>query len=402
MNSLPIQPKAFLERLVQPGIFLGLFAIPLSISISYVIIGLLLLIWAALRWPVLLSTARHSQHSQHSLYAGFYLFLACALLQAPFGIEVSKSLLALLKLAFLFSFALLLCVELRKEHIPKALLTLLCGQSLAALHTCLTVFLPQLPEIFVGPLSEAGQLALSCVLALGLLLYAVHDVRFRSKLPLRCIFLCILLCILLCALAINMKRGPWLGVLLCSSLLLLHYRPKLALIFLLGCFLILLGIDPLRERLLASQEHFFVPGGRSTIWAIGMELVQRFPLGIGYENSSILGKFSTDIPPELKHFHNNLLNIWVECGFLGLCFFLYWVYRIVVSIWSSRSTLIPQERLLLITLGLALLSSQLAGIIEYNFGDTEVFFVNLVVLGILGALLRKKGVGDMRLNRTFF
>ena len=90
-------------------------------------------------------------------------------------------------------------------------------------------------------------------------------------------------------------------------------------------------IDPLRQRLEHSSEHFFIAGGRNVIWQIGTELTRQYPLGIGFGNSAFLQKFDPQIPTELRHFHNNFLNVAVETGWLGLCAFIWWLLSIFRS-----------------------------------------------------------------------
>jgi O-antigen ligase len=137
------------------------------------------------------------------------------------------------------------------------------------------------------------------------------------------------------------------------------------------------SITPVRDRLLSSYSHFTIEGGRSTIWRIGAELLSEYPLGIGYHNSGVLREFAPEIPSELKHFHNNLLNIATETGWLGVAIFL-WLLTIAI-----RCCFRDRRDPLYVAFGAALISWQVAGLVEYNFGDSEVTIMVWVLLGLI-------------------
>ena len=141
------------------------------------------------------------------------------------------------------------------------------------------------------------------------------------------------------ALLVNLKRGPWAGALVGGLALLFFVSRKNMVRFLIVVGIAFFALQPIRTRLANSYNDFFIAGGRSVIWDIGVDLSARFPLGIGFGNSEILRAYSDEIPPELRHFHNNLLNILVECGWLGVMAFLYWLLVFVVDrICSTRQT----------------------------------------------------------------
>lgn len=181
-------------------------------------------------------------------------------------------------------------------------------------------------------------------------------------------------------LLINLKRGPWLGVTVaCLVLLFLHAR-KLLLPLIATLIALFFFVYPLRLRLEQSSRDFFIAGGRSIIWEIGADLALRYPLGIGYDNSPILHKFSPEIPDNLVHFHNNVLNVAVESGWLGLLAYLWFIVAILrVAFRRDRAS---PEATLLNALACAVLSWQIAGLFEYNFGDSEVFLVAIMLTGI--------------------
>jgi hypothetical protein len=177
-------------------------------------------------------------------------------------------------------------------------------------------------------------------------------------------------------LIINLKRGPWLGVSAALIFLLLKKRPKVVLPILIIGLTALLSIAPLRERAYQSRDHFFIAGGRSAIWSVGAELVTRYPLGIGFGNSKILRSFSTEIPYQHRHFHNNLLNLVVETGWINSAIFVSWIIILI-------NTALKTNTLLTIGMACSLLAWQIAGISEYNIGDSEIMLIAFIIAGLI-------------------
>jgi O-antigen ligase len=195
------------------------------------------------------------------------------------------------------------------------------------------------------------------------------------------------------ALLLNLKRGPWLGVTIGAGVFFLVYARKFLAIILTATVVVAATVPPIRERLAVSYDHFTISGGRSTIWRIGGELISQYPLGIGYHNSGIMRQFSLEIPPELKHFHNNLINIAAESGILTAAIFCWFIYAIV------RVCLRRPYITLHVAIGCAIISWQVAGLVEYNFGDSEVMIIVWILLGLVLGNLRRQG-DHARTNAT--
>jgi hypothetical protein len=196
----------------------------------------------------------------------------------------------------------------------------------------------------------------------------------------------VILPLLAAAMLVNLKRGPWLGVAVGSLLFLGVYSKRFLVPLLVLMLLAIALVAPIRDRLAASSQHFFIAGGRSAIWEVGSDLALKYPLGIGFANSPFLQKFDPSIPSELKHFHNNFLNITVEGGWLALALFIWWIASLMRLAFERRSR--APDSVLAVAAGCAILSWQVAGIVEYNFGDSEVLLVAYLVVGILIALRR--------------
>jgi O-antigen ligase len=193
------------------------------------------------------------------------------------------------------------------------------------------------------------------------------------------------------ALLVNLKRGPWFGVVTGVALLCAFFARKSLIAVIATITLTVAAFPAIQTRLTDSYTDFTIAGGRSTIWQIGADLCSKFPMGVGYRNSGILRSFSHEIPEELDHFHNNLLNITAENGWLATVLFV-WLIFTTLRLCFSR----PKEPLL-VAIGCAILSWQLAGVVEYNAGDAEVLIMVWLLLGVAMKLL---GEGSVRRSST--
>lgn len=213
--------------------------------------------------------------------------------------------------------------------------------------------------------------------------FGVKERKFLSAIPSRVVE-GVFVPILLAALIVNLKRGPWAGAIVGFSLFALRYSRRLVIPLVIAVAIVLAVAKPVRERLLESSQDFFIAGGRSAIWQVGLELAERFPLGIGFKNSKFLHSYSAEIPEELTHFHNNFINILVESGVMSLILFALWIAAVVRHAFTARVS--PVLKPTATAIGCALVSWQVAGLVEYNFGDSEVLFVVWVILGALAGM----------------
>jgi len=203
--------------------------------------------------------------------------------------------------------------------------------------------------------------------------------------------------LLLAALILNLKRGPWMGVFIAGTLFLGVYRPRILVPLLCAVAAAYFTLAPVRQRIAEIPEHFYISGGRSVMWDIGVELATRYPLGVGLRNSRFLQSFSPDIPTNLNHFHNNYLNILVEGGWLALAFFCWWLINILrMAFEREGATALP---LLAASIGAAIVSWQIAGLVEYSWGDSDVRILVYLLVGILAALSARESCYRVAPNR---
>jgi len=358
------------------------FLIPLKLSLAYIVLAPGLILWGANAGLSLL--ASRGTRSTTPLISSLILFQLSVFISSCLGFDPAHSIKTLLSFSF---FSLTIGFIASAGNGWQILLMLVLGQSVAALHTVIESAFPNLVgNWFIGDVSESGQLALVIPALLGMIYsaYSAHSERrfyLISALPL-----------LTAALLINLKRGPWCGVIVGASIFLISFASRttrfVSALIVASCFF----LPPVYNRILDSSDHFFISGGRSTIWQIGLEFIAKYPLGVGYHNSRFLQRFSLEIPKELKHFHSNILNIVAENGWLSGIFFVAFIFSAISLCWRK-----PHNPLH-VAIGCGLLSWQIAGLVEYNFGDSEVLLTAWILLGVV---LGQTGLRrDLKENRT--
>lgn len=378
------------EKLLNTLFLLSIALIPVKLSLTYVSLIPLIIVWSCT-----VGKERIIQLAQSRVITPFLYFIVFSLISSFFGLHPLHSMVDLLRFAFYGSFLLVTSDLVIKHGITKPLVVLLASQTFTSLYSLIqSAFNWQLPQFFLGPVTQSGQLSMICVAAVGILLqtHAIFQNSSRNKIDFNPRFnkkiLLIISFILLSALLFNLKRGPWMGVFFSLLILFGCHARKFIFPFILVSVLSVLSFSEIYYRLADSLQHFFIHGGRNEIWQIGLDFITRYPLGIGYGNSPILRNFSDSIPPELRHFHSNILNILVETGWIGCSAYIWWLYEIFSTMFRfSEKT---PDIILIRSLVLALLSCQIAGIVEYNIGDSEVMLVNYLICGILSALLINK------------
>lgn len=426
-----IEVQGRIDGILVRGCSLAAFLVPIKLSLTYcVLIPLLALYGYSLCREKALKTGLAAPLQK--ILAPLAFFLIAVGVSATTGISPRHSFNPTLSL-FFFSLSLLLFAT--KARPISVLIALLSGQTIAALHSVLDGAFPNtLPSLFLGKVTESGQLAISIFIAVGLVWRTLSsDLILKSKQDLRLLTVVgfattvvvsalgfrydagafatpILFAalgwgvvaaivtkklvtrnanltlyawiavaampLLTGALLVNLKRGPWLGVATGVAIFCAFFARKLLVVVIAMIAVTVAAFPSIQTRLADSYTDFTISGGRSTIWKIGVELCAQYPMGVGYRNSGILRSFSREIPEELDHFHNNLLNITAENGWLASMLFVWFVITAVRLCFTK-----PTEPLL-VAIGCGIISWQLAGIVEYNAGDAEVLIMVWLLLGI--------------------
>jgi O-antigen ligase len=154
----------------------------------------------------------------------------------------------------------------------------------------------------------------------------------------------------------------------------------------------LILLPPIQVRLSQLKREFNVEGGgRLTMWCkIAPALIKEAPQGIGYGclTNERMRNIYRRIEPARNHLHANWAQVLVETGWVGLILYLVWMglgLRDAVWRWRQSKTSGSESSALAVVVMLLLAGLLLNGLVEYNFGDTEIIFIYALVMGLAGS-----------------
>jgi putative inorganic carbon (hco3(-)) transporter len=236
------------------------------------------------------------------------------------------------------------------------------------------------------------------------------------------------------ALILTLTRNSWMGAIAGVVVLILLRRPK-AIVFLIAAILVLYVLSPgmVKQRVRSIVD---TTDPRMHVYFTALHMIQENPwVGVGPKNVSIqalnyrdqnkfpgwlqrsLKFFSTpsqyqeqekEYPDWLyQHMHNNFLQVAAENGIPGLILWLWFMCRLAWDAWGSyrfaRSPLFPGDdglrREALIASSAALASwaaLMIAGMFEYNFGDSEVLTLFLFTMSAPYAFAPPQGLQTLK------
>lgn len=360
------------ERHEYKLLIAGAFLIPLKLSIAYVALVPILLLW--------LASGGKKIKCEFGTPERVIFFVSVLALVSLFGRDVGGSFSKIPSILFFSFFPFVIRDICSEKGVGKPLAAFILGQSIASINTMLaSIPGSPIPRIFLGHISESGQLAMSVVVVWGCIIASGGLESFRGGVFEKRAHLLVAAILMTISLLANLKRGPWVGVFAAGLALSAVYRKRLIFPLLLCAILIGFLVGPIRDRLLNVPADFLVAGGRKEMWAVGIEMAKWFPLGLGFENSHYMREFALHVPPELTHLHNNYLTLLFEGGWIVLALYLWIIVSALVSA-------VRISKPLSLAIGGAILSNQVAGLVEYNFGDSKVYIAFLFYLGLLSAL----------------
>lgn len=190
------------------------------------------------------------------------------------------------------------------------------------------------------------------------------------------------------ALLLTFTRSVWLGWLVAMAVLLLLTRPKWLM---LAAPLLLLFItfmpEPLFARLISTFDITQSSNlDRLRMLEAGGEIIRDSPLlGVGPANvKEIYPLYKKHDAPRFRppHLHNNVVQLWAERGVLALVAYLLLLGLFLRECWRAwrGPARMWAEVGVVVTVALAY-----AGLFEFNFGDTEVFYILMEMYALVVA-----------------
>ena len=125
------------------------------------------------------------------------------------------------------------------------------------------------------------------------------------------------------------------------------------------------------------------------MWAVAPEIISQYPFGVGQDNTGDIQQIKIGTH---HHFHNNFVNIAIESGVFALIVWTWWMVvflKLAYDTWKK----LPEESCLEkgICLGAftATIGFLVAGLFEYNFGDSEIAMMMYFLMGCVILIWQK-------------
>ena len=194
------------------------------------------------------------------------------------------------------------------------------------------------------------------------------------------------------ALILSRTRNAWLGAVV-GLIIVALLRARRVLFWLLAAIalVIFLRPTPMRDRLTVSDAS---SRDRYFMWQAAIDMIRDKPVfGQGprmVEKVYPSYRWPGAAHPETSHLHNNALQISAERGLPCLAWWLWWVAAAMGDAYrETRRDAFGSGWVAAGALAL-LVAIMVAGLFEYNFGDSEILMLILLVSALPYALRRER------------
>jgi O-antigen ligase len=204
-------------------------------------------------------------------------------------------------------------------------------------------------------------------------------------------------------LLLTFTRSVWLGWLIAVGVLFVLKRPR-ALIIAVPALLIFVSFLPM--SLFTRAVSTFDTRQSSNLDRIrmaeaGVEIIRDHPLlGVGPGNiKEAYPLYRRHDAPRFRipHLHNNLIQLWAERGVLAPIAYLLLLGLLLRECWRAWRG--PEARWAEIGVAVTV-ALFVAGLFEFNFGDTEVFWVLLDIYALVISFIARNLSTDARVTAT--
>ena len=361
-----------------------LFLIDVSIAACYILLTVILVLF-------LLFLLNGGKFPRLPLYCGFFAaYIFFTLLATAFSVDRAASIRDNKELLIFLLFPVFLWLLDSWKRVRLSLWAVFASAAFSALAGIFTVLrrgidlYDRLKGFTSHWMTYAGLLMIPFVFFFVLLLLSPGSRR-------RAIILTGGLGIMLAAIAFSLTRSAWLGIAAALALFLVFFKPKFFLALApLALVLVLLAPPAVKGRFLSivdlrdrsNRDRFYM------VYS-GLRIFQDRPwTGVGSHNVEkfIAGNEARYRHPQAEqinpHLHNNFIQILAERGIFALAAFLLACLAIIVQVARRLPGRSGEWRAITAGVLFAFAGFLVAGLFEYNFGDSEIKFILFYFLSL--------------------
>jgi O-antigen ligase len=198
---------------------------------------------------------------------------------------------------------------------------------------------------------------------------------------------------------VHFKRGSWISLILAVILVALLSGRRWIILVVVAVVAAVAPLPQVQHRIdqLMQEEVKVKTGGRTALWTrVGPELIRAHPWGMGWRatrNEDFQGH-GVKVQKKLNHLHNNPLQVLLETGWAGLVAWLVWMGAALTVMWRGyRWARARDPDWAGVSLGVfgGFTALMINGMVEYNFGDGEVFMLMNLLMAWAAFTWAKRG-----------
>ncbi len=223
----------------------------------------------------------------------------------------------------------------------------------------------------------------------------------------KALMISIALTVMLVAIAFSLTRNVWLGIGVSGILFLIFFKPKY-LIALAPLLLVMILLAPPAVKNRARSIIDLQDGAnreRIYMFYSGIKIFSDYSwTGVGSNNIEkvIAGNEARYKHPQSKqinvHLHNNFMQILAERGIFALASFLLACLFIMIQLLKSLKSSTGDHRAITVGVLFVFVGFLVAGMFEYNFGDSEIKFILFYFLSLPFLTLKEDNHAHIETN----
>lgn len=225
----------------------------------------------------------------------------------------------------------------------------------------------------------------SGLLMFAFVFFSIQIFYNKNKKHLIIIFLCLIP--VLASIFLSLTRSVWVGIFIALAAFIIYYQPKILYAAVPAALVLLLILPSSVRSRLESTFDLDNETNRDRIYMAqtGFTIFKKYPLtGVGPNNiKRVYDQYKpTDAKLSNPHLHNNLIHILAERGLFSFLSLIAAFIAVFIYIVKKIKEGPPEHKPIAVGALFAFISFFVAGLFEYNFGDTEIKFILFFFLSI--------------------
>ena len=193
------------------------------------------------------------------------------------------------------------------------------------------------------------------------------------------VIISIFLLIILASILLSLTRSMWVGILVSLGIFIIYYKPKILYLLLPTLLILILVLPASVKNRLVSTVDMNNATNRDRLYMVtaGINIFKDYPLtGVGPDNVKKIYDRYKPAEAELSnpHLHNNFLQVLAERGILALLSLIAAFVVIIIQLIKKIKNSIDVGKSISVGVLFVFIGFLVAGMFEYNLGDSEIKF----------------------------